>query len=176
MTKKEMTEIFAAMMLAWPSAEMFKGGIQRLGPTIELWAACLPDVDFWLAQQAVVRLCRECKFPPTIAEFRAQADAVKQDIKRWVDASFQQIRAGEYLYDSLEGYYETLPQGNEIKSVIDAMGGIQALVITHSDFCQWNLHGFETAYRELIYNKKLLHDRLEGKNLTALMTARKEDS
>lgn len=50
MTRKEMTEIFSVMLLAWPNAEMFKGGVQKLGPTIELWTACLPDVDFWQGQ------------------------------------------------------------------------------------------------------------------------------
>lgn len=70
MTKKEMTEIFSVMLLAWPNAEMFKGGVAKLGPTIELWTDCLSDVDFWLGQQAVIRLCRECKFPPSIAEFK----------------------------------------------------------------------------------------------------------
>ena len=59
MTRKEMTEIFSVMLLAWPNAEMFKGGVQKLGPTIELWTACLPDVDFWQGQQAVIKLCRE---------------------------------------------------------------------------------------------------------------------
>lgn len=46
MTKKEMTELFSVMLLAWPNAEMFKGGVAKLGPTIELWTACLTDVDF----------------------------------------------------------------------------------------------------------------------------------
>lgn len=41
MTKKEMTELFSVMLLAWPNAEMFKGGVAKLGPTIELWTACL---------------------------------------------------------------------------------------------------------------------------------------
>lgn len=41
MTKKEMTELFGVMLLAWPNAEMFKGGVAKLGPTIELWTACL---------------------------------------------------------------------------------------------------------------------------------------
>ena len=53
-TTKEMTEIFSVMLLAWPNAEMFKGGVAKLGPTIELWTACLSDVDFWLGQQAVI--------------------------------------------------------------------------------------------------------------------------
>ncbi len=171
MTKKEMTEIFSVMMLAWPNAEMFKGGVQKLGPTIELWAVCLLDIDFWLAQQTVVRLCRECKFPPTIAEFKEKAEAAKQDIKNKIDTSFQQIRTCEFLYGSLDAYYESLPQGSEIKAVIDAMGGVQALTITHGQVSQWNLSGFETTYRQLVRNENVL----EGSNVKALAAARKED-
>lgn len=32
MTHKEMSEIFAVMLLAYPNAEVFKGGIAKLGP------------------------------------------------------------------------------------------------------------------------------------------------
>lgn len=83
MTRAEMTEIFAVLMLAYPYAEMFKAPgkqavMEKLAPTITLWATCLADVDFWTGQQAAVRVCRVCKFPPTIAEFREQADAVTQ--------------------------------------------------------------------------------------------------
>lgn len=54
MTHKEMSEIFAVMLLAYPNAEVFKGGIAKLGPTINLWVTCLPEIDFWTGQQAVV--------------------------------------------------------------------------------------------------------------------------
>ena len=74
-----MTELFSVMLLAWPNAEMFKGGVAKLGPTIELWTACLPEVDFWTGRQAVVRLCRTSPFPPSIAEFKRQAEAVDRD-------------------------------------------------------------------------------------------------
>ena len=60
MTHKEMSEIFAVMLLAYPNAEVFKGGIAKLGPTINLWVTCLPEIDFWTGQQAVVKLVREC--------------------------------------------------------------------------------------------------------------------
>lgn len=55
MTHKEMSEIFAVMLLAYPNAEVFKGGIAKLGPTINLWVTCLPEIDFWTGQQAVVK-------------------------------------------------------------------------------------------------------------------------
>ena len=80
MTQKEMTEIFGIMLLAYPNAEAFKGGIQKLVPTIQLWCSCLPDVDFWTGQQAVIKLCRECKFPPTIAEFKEKAEDIRSEI------------------------------------------------------------------------------------------------
>ena len=34
MTHKEMSEIFAVMLLAYPNAEVFKGGIAKLGPSL----------------------------------------------------------------------------------------------------------------------------------------------
>ena len=45
MTHKEMSEIFAVMLLAYPNAEVFKGGIAKLGPTINLWVTCLPEIE-----------------------------------------------------------------------------------------------------------------------------------
>ena len=33
MTHKEMSEIFAVMLLAYPNAEVFRGGIAKLGPS-----------------------------------------------------------------------------------------------------------------------------------------------
>ena len=92
MTKKEMSEIFAVLLLAYPNAETFKGGIQKLGPTISLWATCLQDVDFWTGQQAVVKLCRECKFPPTIAEFREKAEAVTSEVKERIDVAWNHLK------------------------------------------------------------------------------------
>ena len=110
MTKKEMTEIFSVMLLAWPNAEMFKGGVAKLGPTIELWAACLSDVDFWLGQQAVIRLCRECKFPPSIAEFKEKADNVQQEIRSRIDLEWNDIKFSRLLDKSPQEWYQRLPQ------------------------------------------------------------------
>ena len=75
MTRAEVTEIFAVLMMAYPNAEMFKAPDKdslkaKLAPTITLWTTCLRDIDFWAAQQAVIRVCQTCKFPPTIAEMR----------------------------------------------------------------------------------------------------------
>lgn len=172
MTKKEMTEVFSVMMLAWPNAEMFKGGIQKLAPTIELWTACLSDVDYWLAQQAVVRLCKECKFPPTIAEFRERVQAVRDDMQLRIDSAFQRIRSATLLYGSLEEFYAQLPPGDMLKTVIGTMGGVQALTTPlDKGGSMWNFEGFRAAYTALIRNE----NALEGGRKRALTAARKED-
>lgn len=86
MTRREMSELFLLMRLAWPNAPMFQP--DKMKPTIILWAACLPDVDFLTGQAAVVRLCRECKFPPTIAEMREAAEGVRKEIESRVTNAY----------------------------------------------------------------------------------------
>ena len=51
MTRAEVTEIFAVLMMAYPNAEMFKAPDKdslkaKLAPTITLWTTCLRDIDF----------------------------------------------------------------------------------------------------------------------------------
>lgn len=148
MTKKEMTELFSVMLLAWPNAEMFKGGVAKLGPTIELWAACLTDVDFWLGQQAVIRLCRECKFPPSIAEFKEKSDAVEREIKSHIDMEWNHIKFSSLLDKSPAEWYQRLPAGSDVKAVIDALGGVEKFA-TGGDG-SWNYYEFRDMYEKLI--------------------------
>lgn len=148
MTKKEMTEIFSVMLLAWPNAEMFKGGVAKLGPTIELWAACLSDVDFWTAQQAVIRLCRVCKFPPSIAEFKEQADTVNQDVQSRINLAWNEVKWSPVLDKSPEEWYQGLPPGSDIKAVVDALGGPKGLI--SEDGKRWNYYEFRDMYEKLI--------------------------
>lgn len=155
MTGKEMTELFAVMLLAWPNAETFKGGIAKLAPTIKLWASCTADVDFWTGQQAVKRLCQHCKFPPTIAEFREQTDNVNKDIKKLTDRAFQEIRNADTMYGSLSAFYADLPPKSFTKAVIDTVGGIEALTHTWTDSsgkecAMWNLREIEDACQMVI--------------------------
>lgn len=151
MTRKEMTEIFSVMSLAWPNAEMFKGGVERLGPTITLWASCLPDVDFWTAQQAVVRLCRECKFPPTIAELREAAETVQKNIRHTINQQWEYFKlAANWDLDKAKALINGLPAGDETKMVVMAMGGPDALVIEDERGRLWNFDGFRDAYIALI--------------------------
>lgn len=150
MTKKEMTELFSVMLLAWPNSEMFKGGIAKLGPTIELWAACTDDIDFWTGKQAVMDLCKTLKFPPTIAEFRERADDAQRKIDGFVSRTFSAIHLEELTGGTYETYYMSLPEGSVEKEVINAMGGYKTLVI---DDTHWNRQGFRDTYYALLQGK-----------------------
>lgn len=175
MTKKEMTEIFAVMQLAYPRAEMFKGGVGTLKPTIELWAACLPDVDFWTGQQAIRHICRESKFPPTIAEFRAAAEDVHRDIETSIGMCINAIRVADHL-EGVEAYYASLPDGSPIKATIDRMGGTPALSTTYTHngrkCSKWNWTEFAAAYKSLIRSD----NAIEGQKAKALEAPRKDKS
>lgn len=167
MTQKEMVEIFAVMLLAYPNAETFKGGIQKLGPTIELWTACLPEVDFWTGQQAVIKLCRECKFPPTIAEFKEKADAVKSEVRQRIDQAWDFLRMPMKFQDAtpLEAYTDA---PDMTKAAIDAMGGPDKLIITETHrlgdgsektYEMFNYDGFRDAYEQLLRRQSALPGR-----------------
>ncbi len=155
MDGKEMTMLFSAMLLAWPNAEAFKGGIPKLIPTINLWTSLTSDVDFWTGQQAVIRLCQHCKFPPTIAEFREQVDNVNQDIKSITNRTFQEIRNAEHMHGSIEAFYAELPPGDFTRAVIDTVGGVAALTRISKDvggreYSMWNLSAIEDACQTVI--------------------------
>ena len=134
MTRAEVTEIFAVLMMAYPNAEMFKAPDKdslkaKLAPTITLWTTCLRDIDFWAAQQAVIRVCQTCKFPPTIAEMREAAEAVLHEIKSEISNAYLMARselqlarlAGRTKEQALEG----MP--TRTQKVIEAMGGQEIL-------------------------------------------------
>lgn len=157
MTKQEMTEIFSVMLLAWPNAEMFKGGIQKLGPTIELWAACTSDIDFWTAQQAVIKLCKECKFPPSIAEFRERVEKVHAEIDRRVSLSWNEIRTAGMLGDTNQEIYDRFNPESLTRRAIDMIGGPNALSIPMPGGAErWNYEAWERAYRSLLHQQNSL--------------------
>ena len=157
MTKKEMTELFSVMLLAWPNAEMFKGGIQKLGPTIELWTACTADVDFWTAQRAVIKLCNECKFPPTIAEFREKVDKVNSEIKERLLSTWSEIRMSPMVDCSNQEIYDSLHPESLARRAIDMIGGPEALTIPVSDGTErWNYEAWEAAATQLIRRSNAL--------------------
>ena len=147
MTRKEVTELFGVMLLAWPNAEMFKGGVQKLGPTIELWAKCLPDVDFWTGQQALIRLCQICKFPPTIAEFREQVGTVNTDIDRRCEFEWSRIRLDLDAGQTPQEIFDGLPPGSLSRLAITAIGGPDKII---QPCGLLNYYGFEEAFRNAI--------------------------
>lgn len=129
MTQKEMTEIFSIMLLAFPNAETFKGGVAKLGPTINLWCACLPDVDFWTGKQAVLKLCRECRFPPTIAEFREKAADVAAEQEAQIEGAWSDLKIKMKLLGlSPEEAvaHELTPE--IVRMAVAHMGGPEALI------------------------------------------------
>lgn len=147
MTDQEMTRLFSVMLLAWPNAPMFQGGIEKLGPTIRLWRVCLSDVDFLTGQMAVLRLCRTCKFPPSIAETRAAADEIRAEMKRETDEAYFWLRTQVDLCgDDLSGAYRRLPE--RTRKAIDLMGGTGQIL--SDDGRMFNLYGFQTAYRRVL--------------------------
>jgi hypothetical protein len=173
MTKREMTEIFAAMKLAYPNAEMFKGGIEVLKPTIELWTSCLADVDFWVAQQALVRVCRECKFPPTIAEFKTQVEAASKAFEKDVKQYIRDLRTADFM-NSLNEYYTQLSPDDPLKKAIDIMGGVSALVTTYEHAGElkaiWNWDQLESNLKKVMCSSNALGGRVPN----TLPAARKE--
>lgn len=163
MTEAEMTKVFAALLLAFPNAEMFKGGIKKLGPTIALWTASLPEVDYWTAEYAVLGICRECKFPPTIAEFKAQAEKVRSTVEREIDNEWNFIRLLINIGKPLETVYANASPKS--KAAIERMGGPDKLMVkelhtlgngTKSEFLAYNYRGFREAYWQIVKSRRAL--------------------
>lgn len=153
MTKQEMTEVFGVMMRAWPNAELFKGGVQILGPTVTLWARCLEDVEYWIAQQATYQLCKTCKFPPSIAEFLDCSQAIAMNYKTKID---NQYWIFSMMWDSkgLEDAYLELSDSSVVKKAIDRMGGIQ-----NWDYAQYERQCWD-IYKENYMSKGMAQPRL----------------
>lgn len=170
MNRAEMTEIFAVLMLAYPNAEMFKAPDQqslkeRLAPTITLWTTCLRDMDFWTAQQAVVKVCQTCKFPPTIAELREAAEAVLAEIRGEIEYAYLMARNEVMQADGdLEEAYKSLPARS--RKTIDAMGGME--VFAPPDKPMLNAWGFQETYERLMRSNPvgLPGEAMERKSLT----------
>ena len=145
MTRAEVTEIFAVLMMAYPNAEMFKAPDKdslkaKLAPTITLWTTCLRDIDFWAAQQAVIRVCQTCKFPPTIAEMRESEISNAYLMAR---SELQLARlAGRTKEQALEG----MP--TRTQKVIEAMGGIDAFMPPDKKY--FEMERFEQTYETML--------------------------
>ena len=169
MTQKEMTEIFSLLLLAYPNAEMFKGGVGKLKPTIELWTAALPDVDFLTGQQAVIRFIRNSRFPPTIAEFRESAVGVLAEIESRSRDAWNTLKAMITIMDLSPA--EAIADKNTpefVRQVVRYMGGPDKLILRFPDGTQkYAYYEFMSAYKHvaLIEAGKLQVAREERKQI-----------
>ena len=152
--------------LAYPNAEVFKGGIAKLGPTINLWVTCLPEIDFWTGQQAVVKLVRECKFPPTIAEFKEKAEKVQAEVRARIDQAWNYLKLDMDFGKTPEEAVARLSEGTDIRRVIEAMGGPSRLIATGErtfgdgtvkTYEYYNYDGFKSAYETIIRQTSALN-------------------
>ena len=166
MTRKEMSEIFAVMLLAYPNAEVFKGGIAKLGPTINLWVTCLPEIDFWTGQQAVVKLVRECKFPPTIAEFKEKAEAVQAEVRSRIGRAWDTVKLQAHLGKTPQEFFAELPADSNTRRAIEMIGGPDRLIITeehtfgdgHKEMVErYNYYEFTEAYAKVLRQESALN-------------------
>lgn len=162
MTGKEMSEIFAVMLLAYPNAEVFKGGLAKLKPTIDLWVTCLPDVDFWTGQQAVYKLVRECKYPPTIAEFKEKADKVRAEMHSRIASQWDIIRL-EVSFDGVAAAEKMMREKPDWNQILELMGGSLEVTKTWergdgrvSEYRELNYDGFVKASEMLIRRESAL--------------------
>lgn len=145
MSNKEMAELFALMMMVWPNAELFRGGTQKLTPTIKFWASCTPEVDSWVGQQAVTRLCQTSRFPPTIAEFKAAAAEINAEIKRRIDAVWDYISLALAEGQSPAQIVRCFPPGSLCAKAFDAIGKASPL----------SYQSFSGAYRAVIQTNNI---------------------
>ena len=155
MNRAEVTELFAILMLAYPNAETFKAPTQqalmeKLAPTITLWAACLKDVDARTGQEAIVKLCQTCKFPPTIAELREAVKTVRSETEGEIMGAFREARnalnTAAMAGLTAEQVLARLPKRTQ--RVIAEMGGLDAFA--PPDKSIYDVGGFRRTYEGLL--------------------------
>ena len=180
MTRREMMKIFSLMMLAWPNAPMFKVAPEKLDMTINLWRLALNDVDFITAKQAMILVCRTCKFPPSIADLKEAAEQVNREIQEHILLAFHEMRNTILCCDNDVNlaYRRFSP---DIRLCIDLMGGTKRLFIERGGISYYDVAGFEAAYRSVLCDEakdkfRLLDENLEGKKGKELIWQTREDT
>lgn len=69
MDRQAVSEAFAIMRAAWPSAELFRQDKQGQAQSITLWARLAAEIPDEIGKATVLELVASRKFPPSIAEF-----------------------------------------------------------------------------------------------------------
>lgn len=106
MDKTAITESFAVMRAAWPSAELFRQDKHGQAQSITLWARMAADIPNEIGKATVLELIGSRKFPPSIAEF---IEAAKVKMPKMA------LKANEA---------PTLAEGMKVIRLIDKMGGL----------------------------------------------------
>lgn len=75
MDRQAVSEAFAIMRAAWPSAEIFRQDKQGQAQSITLWARMAAEIPNEIGKATVLELVASRKFPPSIAEFLEAAKA-----------------------------------------------------------------------------------------------------
>lgn len=75
MDRQAVSEAFAIMRAAWPSAELFRQDKQGQAQSITLWARMAAEIPNEIGKATVMELVASRKFPPSIAEFLEAARA-----------------------------------------------------------------------------------------------------
>lgn len=75
MDRQSVSEAFAIMRAAWPSAELFRQDKQGQAQSITLWARMAADIPADVGKATVLQLVASRKFPPSISEFLEAARA-----------------------------------------------------------------------------------------------------
>ncbi len=150
MNRKQMTELFAILMVAYPGAEMFRGETGRdlksaLGDTVTLWTACLSDVDPWIGRRAVLELVKTCRFAPTPAELRAAAGKAEEEVRQEIRDAYLAARNEAMIWDR-ETALRRMPARS--RQAVEAMGGMDAFSPPGSS--SFDMEGFLETYERLL--------------------------
>lgn len=155
MTRAEVTEIFAVLMMAYPNAEMFKAPDKdslkaKLAPTITLWTTCLRDIDFWAAQQAVHPGVPDLQIP---SDHRGDAGGGGGRSARGQVGNQQRLpdgpqrtATGRLAGRTKEQALEGMP--TRTQKVIEAMGGIDAFMPPDKKY--FEMERFEQTYETML--------------------------
>lgn len=153
MTLEKTTEIIGLFALAYPYAEIFKAENaedlkKKQTALISIWASALPDVEDWVAQMTAQRCLRQCKFLPTVAEFREAAEEIGQKFTTEADEAYLQARSALQCWPE-----ETAKKMMGIRAwtTIQAMGGIPAFAKGES----FDKYGFVQTYLGLLQHRAL---------------------
>jgi len=126
MTKREINALFGLFALNWPSSSFAKTDPKEKMTVISLWEKCTPDIDWWTAEQAAIRLLKECKFAPTIAEFREKAADVTHDLELEATTAMN-ILILERRSHRLAEFINGLPPENKTRVAFEANGATKDL-------------------------------------------------